>query len=110
MEYNFIRQWEEFYKIIVEGIPKSGRKDTKRFNKSLETKYPHIYKEEKNLIIKWNKKIERNLETNRIRKCIKFKNKSLTRRSNFNKGSNNLVTSNTEVETAPVDIVSRNED
>ena len=72
--------------------------------------YPHNYEEERNLIIKWNEKIKRKLETKRNRKWIKFKNKSLTTRSNLKKESNNLVTSNTEIDISPVDIVSSDED
>ena len=41
---------------------------------------------------------------------LNFKNKRLTNRSNLNEESNNRVTSDTEVEMAPVDIVSSNED
>ena len=72
--------------------------------------YPHNYEEEKNLILKRNEKIKRKLETKRRQKWIKLKNKSLTTRSNLNKESNNRATSITEVEIAPVDIVSSNED
>ena len=72
--------------------------------------YPHNYEEEKNLTIEWNAKIKRKLETKQRRKWIKFKNKRLTTRSNLNKESSNRVTSNTEVEIAPMDIVSSNQD
>ena len=72
--------------------------------------YPNNYEEEKNLIIKQNEKIKRNLETKRMRKWIKFENKRLSTLSNLNKESNNRVTSNAEVTIAPMDIVSSNED
>ena len=43
------------------------------------------------------------------RQWIKFRNKRLTTRSDLDKEPNNQVTSNTEVEIAPVDIVFSNE-
>ena len=100
---------KSFVRLLLKKSQKVVEKTRKEFNKYLEANYPHNYKEEKNLIIKWHEKIKRNLETKRKRKWIKFKNKSLTTRSNFSKGSDNLATFNTEVEIAPVDIVSNNE-
>ena len=47
------------------------------FNKNLEVNYPHNYKKEKNLIIKWNEKIKRKLETKQRRKWINLKTRDL---------------------------------
>ena len=95
---------------MLEKTKKVVEKTQTEFNENLEVNYPHNYEEEKNLTTEWNAKIKRKLETKQRRKWIKFKNKRLTTRSNLNKESSNRVTSNTEVEIAPMDIVSSNED
>ena len=96
-------------RFLLEEIQKVVEKTRTDFNKNLEVNYPHHHEEEKNLIIKRNEKIKRKLEIKRRRKWIKFKNKRLTTRSNLDKEPNNRLTSNTEVEIAPVDIVLSNE-
>ena len=95
---------------MLEETKKVVEKTQTEFNENLEVNYPHNYEEEKNLTFEWNAKIKRKLETKQRRKWIKFKNKRLTTRSNLNKESSNRVTSNTEVEIAPMDIVSSNQD
>ena len=97
-------------RLLLEENQKVVEKTRKDFNKNLEVNYPHHYEEGKNLIIKWNEKIKRKLEIKLRQKWIKFKNKRLTTRSNLNKESKNPVTSNTEVEIAPEDIVLSDED
>ena len=95
---------------MLEETKKVVEKTQTEFNENLEVNYPHNYEEEKNLTFEWNAKIKRKLETKQRRKWIKFKNKRVTTRSNLNKESSNRVTSNTEVEIAPMDIVSSNQD
>ena len=95
---------------MLEETQKVVEKTRTDFNENLEVNYPHHYEEKKDRIIKRNEKIKRKLEIKRRRKWIKFKNKRLTTRSNLSKESNNRVTSNIELEIAPVNIVSSNED
>ena len=115
---DFNNQWniilyetdKRLVRLLLEESEKVVEKTQTEFNENFEVNYPNDYEEEENLIIKRNEKTKRKLEKKRRRKWIKFENKMLSTLSNLNKEFINRVTSKTEVEIAPMDIASSNED